>query len=81
MPCTHLPRPSLAPQPSMHRWREQSAPPKPAKHVHTPPAEHAPCPSQSLGHAPSSHASPDHPGSHAHLPWSGLGLGLGLGFG
>ena len=42
MPCTNRPRPSLAPQPSMHRWREQSTSPKPAKHVHTPPAEHAP---------------------------------------
>ena len=67
-PSAHWPRPSPSPQSPTHRCLLQSTPPNPLKHAHSPVGRHAPWPSQSFGHSPTSQAGPDQPASHAHVP-------------
>lgn len=48
-------------QPASHARLEQSTPPQPSAHLHTPTPTHSPRPEQSSGHTGRSHASPVHP--------------------
>lgn len=68
LPSVQTPCPRVSPQSSTHPLPEQSTPPNPGKHAHTPTARQLPWPSHSLAHLLDSQAAPDQPVSQMQLP-------------